>query len=915
MMRFAVLFLLTLGLLLSCRQAHSSQQISEWTTQAAAATLSVQSVPTTDPFIWWEAEIPNATNFPPSDRHPFVPANATEAAILSDGKWIGVDDRQRSERLFLEYQVQVATGGQYFFYTRKFWQHGPFQWRWDDQPWQTVGSQVYLMDSAPMRQFVVANWVSLGRVNLAAGTHRLRIELTQNQGPAAFDCFVLTRSPLQPQGKLQPNQRYTANIPDGFLFHPGSDPLLNSPIDLRYLNEPEAGRNGWLRVKGEEFVQGTTGKPVKFWAVNVGESALWMNRAERQSMARFLAKQGVNMVRVHAPLWAEDLKTVSPQKLDGLFGLVADLKQQGIYTTLSIYFPVWRNLTASDGFAGYQNQAPFALLFFNPDFQQIYNGWWKTILTTPNPYTGKALRDDPAVAAVELVNEDSYFFWTFNPYETIPAPQMAQLERQFGDWLNRKYGSMKAALTAWANPPAIRGDDLAAGRVGIMALSELVGQRESRRAQDTAAFLAASQQTFFERAIAHLRTTLNYQGLIYASNWITANSQILGPLDKYTNTVADFMDRHGYVVGPHEGAAASYSLNPGETYEDRPALRFKSFQPEQEFDFDLPIMDVRYNGKPSTITEINWAMPNRFRADFPLLAAAYGSLQGTDGFFFFALDTPRWQATLTKFAIASPVIMGQFPATALMYRTGMIAPGKPVMDISLNTQDVFNLQGAPLSAPQNLDEFRAQDVPAGQTLSSDRAPSLDPLAFLVGKVNVRFANRATTQQVNLSRLINRQTKTVRSNTGQLLWDYNTGLVTVNAPQAQGATGFLRQAGELAFDTLKLRSPMDYGTILLVALDNQPLKTSRRMLLQVMSEEQTLGWQTAGTPRKTIQSIGNFAIAVRHLSGTLSLQRPDARALQVTALDANGYPVAKLGNGAEIKLQPETFYYLLEQAAR
>jgi len=911
MFRFVVLLLLTLAMIVSLRRTGSAYPLREWDISTANATLSVQTIANSVPFIWWEAEAPTATNFPPSDRHPFTPANASEAGVLSNGKWVGIEGK-RDQPLFLDYQVKVPNPGAYYFYTRKFWQHGPFRWRWDEQPWQTTSNRMYLMDSEPIREFVSANWVGLGTVNLATGTHRLRIELTENDGAAAFDCFVLTRSPLEARGKLKPNQRYSAKVPDGFLFDPDSDPMTVSPIDLRYLNEPQAGSNGFIQVKGEEFIHEKTGKPVKFWAVNVSEPNLLMDRATMRTTARFLAKQGVNMVRVHTPFWSDNLRTVSPQKLDGLFALVNELKQQGIYTTLSIYFPVWLNLKEADGFPGYSGQAPFALLFFNPEFQKIYYDWWKTILTTPNPYTGKALQDDPAVAAVELVNEDSYFFWTFTPYENVPAPQMALLEQQFGTWLTKKYGSLEQASQVWANPTVVRGDDLTQGRAGIMPIGELAAQRDSRRAQDTATFLATSQQTFFTDAIAYLRNTLNYKGLIYASNWITANAQILGPLDKYTNTVADFMDRHGYVVGPHDGDKATYALNPGQTYEDRPALQFKSFEKNQDFDFDLPIMDVRYDGKPSTITEINWAMPNRFRADFPLLAATYGALQGTDGFFFFATDSIRWQSTLTKFSIASPVVMGQFPATALMYRTGMIAPGQSVTDLTLNPEEVMNLGGAPVTAPQNLDEFRAKDVPAGQTLQSDRAQSLDPLAFLVGKVNVRFAKQATARQVELSKFINRQAKTVRSSTGELLWDYDRGLLTVNTPKAQGVTGFLRQGGPVSLDTLNIRPEMDYGTILLVSLDNQPLTTSRRMLLQVMSEEQTFGWQTTGSPRKTIQSIGNFAIAVRQMAGTVSLNRSDAKSFQVTALTHNGYPAQPLGNAAQLRLQPETFYYLLEK---
>ncbi len=911
MHRAIALFLVSLVLAVACHASDSAPIATEWETGQAPIELTVQTVNTAPPFVWWEAEKPNKTNFP--TVNPFAPSSPTEADVLSDGAWVGIDG-QYAETPFLDYQVTVPASGDYFFYSRKFWHHGPFRWRWDDQPWQATGNSIYLMDASPLRQFVVANWVGLGKVSLAAGNHKLRIELTKRDGVAAFDCFVLTKTALKPQGKLKPNQRYAATVPNGFMFDPEPDPFADSPIDLRYLNETVAGEQGMIRRQGEAFIHANTKRPVRFWAINTNPESLAMDDDSMAYMARFLAKQGVNMVRLHGRLWSEqEFRTITPETIDRLFAFVAAMKQEGIYTCLSIYFPLWLNLNQDSGFPGYTGQNPFALLFFNPDFQQVYYAWWRTILTTPNPKTGKTLRDDPAVAMVELVNEDSTMFWTFKPYETIPEPQMAIVERQFATWLTQNYGSLEKATQAWKSADSVRGDEPTAGRMGIMALYDIVGKRDSLRAQDTAGFLTHLQRQFFQQAIAHLRQSLGYQGLIYASNWATADARILGPLDKSANAVADFMDRHGYFGGMHEGERASYSLSSGDRYRDRSALLFTTDDPKQQHDFNLPIMDLRYNDLPSTITEINWAMPNRFRAEFPLLAAAYGSLQDSDGFFFFATGNHDWVQALDKFTIASPTIMGQFPATALIYRRGLVKPGSTVADISLGMKEIEALNGAPINAPQNLDEFRARDIPPGQTLKTEQVNSLDPLAFLVGKVTIRFTPQAMPSQLaNLATSIDRTAKTVRSNTGELLWDYNKGLVTVNAPKSQGATGFLRHAGTLDLADVRLAAEMDYGTIVLVALDDRPLAQSQKMLLQVMSEDQNLGWKTDGKSPKTIQSVGSAPIVIHNLQGQVSLKRADANQIMVTALDHRGYPQATIGNASTIVLRPDILYYLLSR---
>jgi hypothetical protein len=104
---------------------------------------------------------------------------------------------------------------------------------------------------------------------------------------------------------------------------------------------------------------------------------------------------------------------------------------------------------------------------------------------------------------------------------------------------------------------------------------------------------------------------------------------------------------------------------------------------------------------------------------------------------------------------------------------------------------MFALKGAPVSAPVNLDELRAQDIPANGTKTVSEVKSIDPLATFGGKVAMNFSEQGGPSRItDLSRYIDHQNKIVRSVTGELTWDYGRGLVTVNAPQAQAATGFL-----------------------------------------------------------------------------------------------------------------------------
>lgn len=866
----------------------------------AALVLTMQSGT-----IWWEAESSPRTNFPPPEQNPFAPANPKEAEVLSGGKWIGAPDT-RSETLYLEYDVDVATAGTYQFYARKFWQHGPFRYRFNAEPWVEV-RETALLDDAYIRQFTGANWIHAGVAQLNAGKNTLRVELLDNKGAACFDAFVLSKTYFQPRGKMKPDESYPAAPNGWFNFEPPVDTFQSSAIDLRSLNEKFAGENGFIQTKDGEFVAEKTGKPMRFWAINTGHSALDLDDMSLAMYARSLAKQGINLIRLHGGVASDDLASVPEEKARKIARFVAAMKKEGIYTCLSIYFPLWFQPNGGAAFAGFKgDKHPFSTLYFNPEFQKMYRNWWRQLLNTKSA-SGVALKNDPAIALLEMVNEDSTMFWTFTPYDNIPAEQMTILEKQFGTWLTARYGSVSKALAAWGGQP-VKGDDAEAGRVGFIELWRIFSEK-TQRGKDTGEFLATIQRDFYQSTYNFLHKDLGFKGSVYASNWITANSEVLGPLDKWSNTVADVMDRHGYFGGPHEGPRAGYSISDGDKYADRSALLFSPNKPGEAPDFSLPIFDIGINGKPSIITEVNWTPPNRYRADFPVVAAAYGALQGSDAMFFFASDAPTWEPTLNKFGVRTPVIAGQFPAAAYMYRKGLVKSGPVVAEANLSLKSLFNLDGSPVVAPQNLDELRKADIPSGQTATVDKIASIDPLSFLVGRVTMNLGSEAKSKVTNLAPYINAQAKVVKSATGELTWDYGTGRVTINSPQAQGGTGFFN-GWKLSTTDFNFDLSIPYGSVLVVSLDGKPLASSSKMLLQVMSEEQPTGWTTSGEGMKTITSVGRAPLTVRSLAGTVT--RKDSHKLTVTPLDVNGYGIKPIQSDGTITLNPSTFYYLLQR---
>jgi hypothetical protein len=707
-----------------------------------------------------------------------------------------------------------------------------------------------------------------------------------------------------PDRDLDPNDRWFPFDPPGDAFSSGS------ATDLRFLNERFAGEHGFVGVKDGQFIQTGNGQPIRFWAVTGPPKELEGDALRK--CARLLAKHGVNLIRIHLGYF-DSSGEVDLSRVRHSIEVVEAMKAEGIYTVFSIYFPLWLKPTpATVWLRGYDGkEAPFAALFFNPDFQAKYREWWTALLTARSPTTGRRLADEPAVAALEMLNEDSLFFWTFDT-ESMPDAQARLLEKTFGEWVVRRYGSLSVAFARWDGLKAKR-DAPADGRVGVRPLS-IVLREKTLRDQDTVRFLFETQTRFYRETFTFLRQ-LGFKSAITASNWTTASPEVLGPLEKLSYTVGDFIDRHGYFSCNAKGPESEWSIREGHTYSDRSALRFDAEEPGNPKQFVHPVMDPHYDTKPSMISETTWTRPNRFRSEAPLYLAAYGALQHSDAIVHFALEGARWAVKpdlyMQPWTLMSPVMMGQFPAAALIFRRGLVSTGPVLAEVDLNRDGLLRLQGTPLPQDSALDELRLKDVPRSSLLRPGKR--LDPLLHYAGRVNVRFtATPSVVKQSDRGAYIRREDQTVTSATNELKLDYGKGVLTIDAARVQGASGNLQSAGQIGTGDLVVSSPLDLAHIVVVSLDDLPLAVSRRMLLQVMSEEKPSGFRPdrVSDPVKRIASVGTDPWLVKEFTGTVSFKRPDAARLRVTALDLNGYAAADAGSAERIVLRPRTIYYLV-----
>jgi hypothetical protein len=886
----------------------------------AALTLLALPAMASTSWIWVEGEKPQETNITP---HPWY-ANAVQKAQLSEGDFLAHFSADGPGRA--TYSFEATSAGDYDLWIRA----NPVQTKYTyavnggapqliDMAREQSGSLNIAADNAPDLRFIA--WAKAGTVTLKAGPNTIAFVFegkTDTNFHGSLDCFVFTQGAFTPMGTAKPDevaQKLEAVARENVgwsVWNPPTDDFKASPIDLRFLNEKVAGESGPVAVKNGRFVLGN-GEPVRFWAVNGPASHLRGDDLKRT--ARDLSKRGVNLVRLHGTVFDKNTGELKPAEIDRFHEVAEAMKAEGIYVHLSIYFPLWMTpkpgLKFLEGYDG--GKHPFAALFFNQDFQKVYQNWWKDILTAKPKGGGRTLADDPALMGLEILNEDSFFFWTFTD-ANVPEPQRRILQKQFGDWAAKKHGSIAKALQTWNNLK-LKEDDEAAGRLAFRPLYNIFVERTPRD-QDTAQFLLETQRSFYQEQVDYLRK-LGFKGLITASNWTTANNDILGPLEKYSYTVGDFIDRHGYWGGLHQGEHAAWSIRDGHIFTHRSALRFDPPEPGKPREISHPAFDPKYNGLPSMISETTFNRPNRYRTEGPAFYAIYGALQGSDSIVHFAHDSGKWQVKpgffMQPWTLMSPTQVGQFPAAALLYRQGLVREGDLVADVHISLKDALALKGSPLVQSANLDELRKADVTGDSGKSSES--KIDPLVHLIGRTHITIGDKkAQTSVKDLKPFINNVEQTVKSSTGEILLDYGKGILRLDSPKAQGAVGNLKEAGKVVLTASEMESDLDLASILLVPLDGQPVATSAKLLLQVMTEEKATNFdaEPAGEGKFRIRSIGTDPWLFRAPRGTVTLKRSDAAQLKVTALDLNGYPTGPSSSGASIALQPDKAYYLIEK---
>jgi hypothetical protein len=258
-----------------------------------------------------------------------------------------------------------------------------------------------------------------------------------------------------------------------------------------------------------------------------------------------------------------------------------------------------------------------------------------------------------------------------------------------------------------------------------------------------------------------------------------------------------------------------------------------------------------------------------------------------------------------------------------MFRMGYVQQGAPVVHEERALSSLWQRDPPIIAEDQAFDPNRDRGHVAGST---ELRTGADPLAFLVGPVEVKFDGDPTrTRVVDLARYIDHQKKVIRSITGEVALDYGNGLCTVDTPKAQGACGFLAKAGVIRLGDIAVRSQNGYAAVTVVSMDEEPLSRSRKVLVQVGTSARPTGWKTRvaefpGDDGKTlIQGFHILATGTppwRVVNTEVGLVVRNPELTKATLLDSAGYPVqdvqaTRAGKDFSIRLPLNAMYMVLQ----
>ncbi len=239
------------------------------------------------------------------------------------------------------------------------------------------------------------------------------------------------------------------------------DDASKTLVDVSALNPTPAGRDGFIVAKNGHFYD-EKNRRIRFIGASITADNAFPDKATAQAEAARMHKFGFNIMRLHHmdASWSKpgifdpaqnDTQHLTKDALDRLDYLIYQLKENGIYANLNLhvsrtYLP-GDNLPETDKLPGLGK----IVTFFYPRMIELQKQYARDLLTHLNPYTKLRYVEDPAVAVVEINNENTLLGAAFDgSLDALPPAYKTELARQWSVWLKTKYATTEGLRRAWS---------------------------------------------------------------------------------------------------------------------------------------------------------------------------------------------------------------------------------------------------------------------------------------------------------------------------------------------------------------------------------------------------------------------------------------------------------------------------------
>ncbi len=553
-------------------------------------------------------------------------------------------------------------------------------------------------------------------------------------------------------------------------------------------------------------------------------------------------------------------RNLDPESMKRLDYLIYCLKKEGIYC----YFDMmtYRKFKTGDGVenAGALRDSAKPYSYFNRQLIELQKEFAQKIWHHINPYTGLAYKDDPVFVMAEITNECDMFSSKIEPEL---EPYYSELVGLFQDWLTQQGLSYPET-----EKPDFNHND-----------------------ETIVRFKMHIQESYYLEMAGFMRE-LGVKFPLAGTNWAINGACAI------TQNCLDFTDGHTYW----------WSSIPWQEFskinDQRPMVKARdNFLPRLTF--------CRTMDKPYFVSEWDVPWPNEYRADSSLLMAAVGSLQGWAGFAIhtYMYTTRRDQQVIGKEIGAStisnvpyregifatwndPAKFGLFYHAALITRRGDVAEAKKTVALEIKDKDLAtgyrDVAALRLITEQNKTclVFPGQEYTADQTIGVDE------------------------------RIVDESTGQVKSDTGELMRDWEQGYGTIDTDLTKCAYGFLGEQGQVDLSGVTVKVDNDFAVVALSSLTDAPISKSNNLLLTTVGRAENTDMQFSAD-RTELLDIGKPPIQIEVISAKISLQT-DQTNLRVLSIGPEGFItgiIPSVYEGGELKFQlgetSYSMYYLIQ----